>query len=76
MWVGEKGKKMLFNNIKDPASTERRGRKFVVDDHLKVCCQCGHVWEKLNARIHYLEYTIYPLGVIPRIGKGKAQKKR
>jgi hypothetical protein len=65
--VGEKGKKMLFNQIE---SIETRGRKFIVDKHIKICKKCDRVWEKLNKRIHNITYTVYPKGVIPRIGKG------
>jgi hypothetical protein len=68
--VGEKGKKMLFKHIKPIESIETRGRKFIVDKHIKICKKCDKVWEKLNKRIHSTTYTIYPVGVIPRIGKG------
>lgn len=69
LWVGEKGKEMLFENIK---KVETRGRRHVADDHLKSCHKCGHVWEKLNQRIHGMNYIVYPFGAIPRLGKKKS----
>lgn len=66
---------MLFNNITKVVPQERketRGRKFIVDEHIKVCTKCDRVWEKLNKRIHNITYTVYPFDVIPRIGKAKA----
>ena len=50
---------------------ETRGRKFVVDDNLKACDQCGQVWEKVNKKLYQVHYMVYPFGVIPRIGKEK-----
>ncbi len=64
--VGGKGKKMLFKQLENE---EKRGRKFVVDEHIKVCKSCNHTWEKLNYKIHNVKYTVYPFGLIPRIGK-------
>ena len=58
---------MLFEQVKE----EKRGRKFVVDEHLKVCNQCGQVWERVNKRVHSVSHIVYPLGSIPKIGKTK-----
>ena len=63
----EEGQKVLFEPVKE----ERRGRRFVVDENLKVCNHCGQVWEKVNFRVHNVRYMIYPIGAIPRIGKEK-----
>ena len=62
--VGEKVKEMLHVENK-----ETRGRKLIVDEVLKACGVCGHVWEKVNKRIYAVTHMIYPFGVIPRIGK-------
>lgn len=62
--VGEKGKEMLHVE-----NRETRGRKLIVDEVLKACDKCGQVWERVNKRLYHKTYEIYPLGMIPRIGK-------
>lgn len=69
--VWGKGKKMLFKQIETIDTIETRGRKFIVDQNIKICEQCDRLWEKLNKRIHTIPHTFYPPGVIPRIGKGR-----
>ena len=50
---------------------ESRGRKYVVDEHLKICNICGRGWEYVNKRLYHVDYIIYPIGTIPKIGKEK-----
>jgi len=61
---------MLFEYIEE-IIPDKRGRKYVVDEHLKICNKCGRAWENVNRRIHNITYVIYPLGTIPKIGKEK-----
>jgi len=67
LWVGEESEKMLFKQITE----DKRGRKYVVDEHLKICSKCGRAWENVNKRIYHIAHIIYPLGAIPAIGKKK-----
>ena len=50
---------------------ETRGRKLIVDEQLKACPECKRIWEKISKRHYTRSYTIYPFGIIPRIGKEK-----
>lgn len=61
---------MLFEFVDQPRS-ETRGRRYIVDEHLKICNQCDRAWENVNQRIHHVDYVIYQKGMIPKIGKEK-----
>ena len=61
---------MLFEFIDVPQS-ETRGRRYIVDQQLKVCTKCDRGWEHVNKRIYHVDHIIYQKGMIPKIGKEK-----
>jgi len=58
---------MLLEQVKE----EKRGRAYVVDEHLKICSKCSRAWESVNKKLYHMDHVIYPLGAIPAIGKKK-----
>tara|TARA_R110000787_G_scaffold123099_4_gene234089 strand:+ start:179 stop:463 length:285 start_codon:yes stop_codon:yes gene_type:complete len=44
-------------------------RKKKHDDLIKICINCGHMWSKVPDWVDKSLLKIYPIGIIPKIGK-------